>query len=92
MFTNHILYMYKKDLELNNLQGLICHKIQPINSTSCDDNRYTMSASSAILYVNNALLSFIWLLWRLFMLILPLIELIIFGKQMLLTHFVSIAD
>ena len=33
LFKNHIysLYMYKQDLALNNLQGLICHKIQPIN-------------------------------------------------------------
>ena len=31
MFTNHIylVNMYKEDLALNNLQGLICHKIQP---------------------------------------------------------------
>ena len=29
---NHIslIYMYKKDLALNNLQWLICHKTQPI--------------------------------------------------------------
>ena len=30
-FTNHVYLMYKQDLELNNLQGLICHTIQPIN-------------------------------------------------------------
>ena len=36
-FTNHIyltcvcVCVYKLDLALNNLQGLICHKIQPIN-------------------------------------------------------------
>ena len=31
MFTNHIylIYMYKEDLALNNLQWLICHKTQP---------------------------------------------------------------
>ena len=31
MFTNHIylIYMYKLDLVLNNLQWLICHKIKP---------------------------------------------------------------
>ena len=30
-FTNHIYltYMYKQDLALNKLQGLICHKTQP---------------------------------------------------------------
>ena len=30
MFTNHIylIYMYKEDLALNNLQWLICHKTQ----------------------------------------------------------------
>ena len=30
-FTNHLylIYMYKVDLALNNLQGLICHKTQP---------------------------------------------------------------
>ena len=29
--TNHVylIYMYKDDLVLNNLQWLICHKIQP---------------------------------------------------------------
>ena len=26
------MYMYKKDLALNNQQGLICHKTQPIHS------------------------------------------------------------
>ena len=26
---NKDIYMYKQDLALNNLQGLICHKIQP---------------------------------------------------------------
>ena len=26
--------MYKQDLALNNLQGLICHKTQPINQDS----------------------------------------------------------
>ena len=31
MFTNpiYLIYMYKEDLALNNLQWLICHKIQP---------------------------------------------------------------
>ena len=31
MFTNHInlMYMYKEDLALNNLQWLICHKTEP---------------------------------------------------------------
>ena len=31
MFANHVylIYMYKVDLALNNLQWLICHKIQP---------------------------------------------------------------
>ena len=31
MFTNPIflIYMYKEDLALNNLQWLICHKTQP---------------------------------------------------------------
>ena len=31
MFTNpiYIIYMYKEDLALNNLQWLICHKTQP---------------------------------------------------------------
>ena len=30
---NHIylIYMYKQDLALNNLQGLICHKTHPTN-------------------------------------------------------------
>ena len=30
VFTNHIylIYMYKEDLALNNLQWLICHKTQ----------------------------------------------------------------
>ena len=33
LLTNHIylIYMYKQDMALNNLQGLICHKTQPIN-------------------------------------------------------------
>ena len=26
----YLIYMYKQDLVLNNLQWLICHKIQPI--------------------------------------------------------------
>ena len=31
MFINHIylIFMYKEDLALNNLQWLICHKTQP---------------------------------------------------------------
>ena len=31
VFTNHIylMYMYKEDLALNNLQWLICHKTKP---------------------------------------------------------------
>ena len=31
MFTNHIylIYMYKQDLALNNLQWFICHKTEP---------------------------------------------------------------
>ena len=31
LFTNHIysIYMYEKNLALNNLQGLICRKTQP---------------------------------------------------------------
>ena len=31
-YKSYIMYvcMYKKDLALNNLQGLICHKTQPI--------------------------------------------------------------
>ena len=33
VFTNHIyLYMYKEDLVLNNLEGLICYKTKPIQS------------------------------------------------------------
>ena len=28
-FTNHIIYMYKQDLALDNLQCLICCKTQP---------------------------------------------------------------
>ena len=33
VFTNHIylIYMYKEDLALYNLQRLICHKTQPLN-------------------------------------------------------------
>ena len=27
----YIIYMYKKDLALNNLQWLICHKTKPTN-------------------------------------------------------------
>ena len=30
-----IIYMYKQDLALNNLQGLICHKTQPTNLNTC---------------------------------------------------------
>ena len=36
---NHIylIYMYKEDLALNNLQGLICHKTnQPTNQPMCN--------------------------------------------------------
>ena len=40
MFTNYmyLIYMYKQDLTLNNLQGLICHKtktnqIKPFNGS-----------------------------------------------------------
>ena len=31
VFTNpiYLIYMYKEDLALNNLQWLICHKTQP---------------------------------------------------------------
>ena len=34
MFTNHIylIYMYKEDLTLNNLQWLMCHKTQTIRT------------------------------------------------------------
>ena len=28
LFTNHIYLIYKKGSGINNLQGLICHKIQ----------------------------------------------------------------
>ena len=42
MFTNHIylIYMYKEDLALNNLQWLICHKTRPnqTNTTSIYSN------------------------------------------------------
>ena len=27
----YLIYMFKQDLVLNNLQGLICHKAQPID-------------------------------------------------------------
>ena len=30
--------MYKHDLTLNNLQGLICHKTQPTNPTNQQTN------------------------------------------------------
>ena len=30
----YLIYMYKEDLSLNNLQGLICHKTQP--TISCN--------------------------------------------------------
>ena len=29
---NMFFLMYKKDMDSNNLQGLICHKIQPKNN------------------------------------------------------------
>ena len=31
LFTNHIFNIYKQDLALNNLEGLICHKTQLTN-------------------------------------------------------------
>ena len=34
MFTNHVylIYMYKQDLALNNLQWLVCHKTKPVGA------------------------------------------------------------
>ena len=34
LFTNYVylIYMYKQDLALNNIQGLICHKTQPTDN------------------------------------------------------------
>ena len=29
VYKSYLVYRYKKDLALNNLQGLICHKTQP---------------------------------------------------------------
>ena len=36
MFTNHmyLIYMYKEDVALNNLQWLICHKTKPNQTKS----------------------------------------------------------
>ena len=31
VYKSYISYVYKQDLALNNLQWLICHKIQPTN-------------------------------------------------------------
>ena len=33
-FTNKISNMYKEDLALNNLEGLICHKTPPTNQSN----------------------------------------------------------
>ena len=41
------------DLALNNLQGLICHKIQPTNNTVIANNGYTLSVT--IMVVSNAI-------------------------------------
>ena len=38
-FTNHVylIDMYEQDLALNNLQELVCHKIQPAKSVYKDE-------------------------------------------------------
>ena len=45
MFTNHVylIYMYKQDLALDNLQGLISSKTQPANQPTNQPNFYTLS-------------------------------------------------
>ena len=39
IYYSYLIYMYKEDLALNNLLGLICHKIQP---TSKESLHYSM--------------------------------------------------
>ena len=39
-FTNYIyIYIYKQDLALKNLQGLICHKTQPTTLSVNQSNK-----------------------------------------------------
>ena len=40
LFTVFNIHMYKEDLALNNLQGLICHKAQLTNQIYCDQYIY----------------------------------------------------
>ena len=52
VFTNYIFNMYKQDLALNNLQGLICHQIQPTNQpTWRQAGYYWLSIMTWYLYI-----------------------------------------
>ena len=46
----YLIYMYKKDLALNDLQWLICHKTKPnqTNSYECDRNPAKMALHNEI--------------------------------------------
>ena len=41
--TMHLQNMYQEDLALNNLQWLICHKIQPNQTIVCESKHVSVS-------------------------------------------------
>ena len=55
-FTNHIkhMYMYKEDLALNNLQVLICRKIEPNLLKSFTNKISNINADSKFFFKDSA--------------------------------------
>ena len=53
----YLIYTYKKDLALNNLQWLICHKTKP-NQTRPDQTKVTFSWKKIIVSKNITLKPF----------------------------------
>ena len=66
----YLVYMYKQDLTLNNLQGLICHKTQ-LNETYIIHLIYSYLILFIIVTLNNECSSWYICLWNINMYILP---------------------
>ena len=44
----YLIYMYKEDLVLNNLQCLICHKTKPNNVIVCEFDSHLVPYTSSL--------------------------------------------
>ena len=48
----YLIYMYKEDLALNNLQRLICHKTKPIHLSNKHESNFRLMRFSKYMFCN----------------------------------------